>query len=194
MDDHKALRLISLAGPQMGVYGEPSHWMTKQFYIAKEDTSELFYNPDLQATLSVADMWNDPLMQSDFAKYNQFIPLYNGLITKDVAGNAKRKENFLRLKKAVFLGGVFPAPRATDSLRYGGVEPSRSEVWEYFKPGSTSEYIPMQQQEVYASDTFGLRTLDVTGRLKVLAVPNINHQAWMHDDAIITKYVLPNLA
>eukprot|EP00928_Gymnodinium_smaydae_P061776 TRINITY_DN45788_c0_g1_i1.p1 TRINITY_DN45788_c0_g1~~TRINITY_DN45788_c0_g1_i1.p1 ORF type:complete len:377 (-),score=55.50 TRINITY_DN45788_c0_g1_i1:236-1366(-) len=191
MDDHMALSLVSLAGPQMGVYGKASDWIGDVFSMGGEDVSDVFYNPTFQTTLSVADMWNDPLAQGSFIQDNAFLPKLNGLLHD--GGNARRKANFVRLKNAVFLGGVFEDDMSDTPNCAGGVEPARSEIFDFYKPGSLTEFVPMKQQRIYVDDTFGLRTLDEQGKLVVKAFPNVIHSAWIHNESVVKQYVLKYL-
>ena len=51
----------------------------------------------------------------------------------------------------------------------------------------------MADQAFYGNDTFGLRTLDESGRLNLTVVPNATHGDWTGNAAIIAAYVLPHL-
>ena len=51
----------------------------------------------------------------------------------------------------------------------------------------------MEAMDYYVHDTFGLRTLDETGRLVIMTPGNVSHAAWIHDQATVETYVLPQL-
>ena len=52
---------------------------------------------------------------------------------------------------------------------------------------------PMQKQEYYIKDTFGLRTLCETNRLSLTNVPNKSHQSWLLEDNLMAEYIFPCL-
>jgi len=51
----------------------------------------------------------------------------------------------------------------------------------------------LKDQPFYLADTFGLRTLDESGRLNLTVVPNATHGDWTGDRALIAAWVLPHL-
>eukprot|EP00401_Gymnodinium_catenatum_P081885 CAMPEP_0117594190 /NCGR_PEP_ID=MMETSP0784-20121206/73058_1 /TAXON_ID=39447 /ORGANISM="" /LENGTH=133 /DNA_ID=CAMNT_0005396211 /DNA_START=53 /DNA_END=454 /DNA_ORIENTATION=- len=132
-------------------------------------------------------MWHDPYREDVFLEKNTFLPLYNGL-TADEEGNARRRANFLRLDRAVFMGGFFG-----NDTGDGNVKPSATMLFGFWKPGGREEYAPMQEQEVYRRDTFGLRTLHETGRLELVAAPFIRHADWFWKEDVAKRYVIPHL-
>jgi len=190
MEDHKVHTLISLAGPQMGVYGPAFFDFIKNHPLLKNVTYETLwtvaYTTLLQKLLSVVNIWHDPMHAASFLHDNEFLPKYNGL-TQD-SGNAVRKANFIRLEKAVFLTG-YPDASAYD----GGIEPARSGIFDFYKDGSQTEYVPMKESTVYTSDTFGLQTLDRAGKLVTQGVPGIGHHNWVDREDVFQKYILPHL-
>merc|ERR1712178_13798 len=120
----------------------------------------------------------------EYLRGNLFLPIYNGL-TSDSAGNAQRKANFLRLKRAVFVSGELNSD--------GTLEPGQSGVFGFYKVGSTTEIIPMQEIEEYATDSFGLKSLDQQGRLTVKTSGRVGHAAWVSDFNTVNQHVLPYL-
>lgn len=189
MDDHNVKTFVSLAGPHMGVYGvEFFRQVVKGSFWQKwtlQNVWRVAQSWILQATLSIANMWHDPFHPS--WDINHFLPKYNNL-ANDPWGNARRKANFVRLNKAVFLAGHMQG-----SHWDGGIEPSRSGVFEYYKEGSTSEFVPMKEQPVYFQDTFGLKTLDEQGKLEVHNPAGVYHGDWVNRPDIVTQYILPHL-
>jgi len=185
MDDHKIHTLVSLAGPQLGVWG-------KDFFngiripifenLTRDQIYRLAYLPEAQATLSVANMWNDPAHFSLYEEKNTFLPYING--EKEDA--QRLKANFLKLQKAVFLVGSF-----NDTGYDGGIEPWQSGVWGYVD-GSGKE-VQMEHLSIFVNDTFGLRTLNETGRLKVQRVSRAGHDSWVEDETTFNTYILPHL-
>jgi len=196
MDDHEVHTLISLAGPQMGVFGNhfslPGGLMPVHLGI-NGDLGNMPYTQLLQKSSSVANMWNDPLHHNMFVEKSKFLAVFNGLQNRtdtDSREIARRKSNFVRLRKACFFVGDFGA-----NPYEGGLEPWQSGVFGFYNyiNGSNTEYLTMHQTLEYKHDTFGLRTLDTTGRLILQAVPKIGHGQWTGDYHVVSKYVVPQL-
>jgi len=190
MDDHQVHTLISLAGPQMGVYGPAFFDFMKKIpglqLVTYRTVHAFAYTLLAQDTLSVANMWNDPMHVDKLVQSRTFMAVYNGL-TND-RGNLARKANFVKLQKAVFLTGI---PETGDYD--GGIEPACSGVFDYFRDGSRTEHVPMKSQNIYTADTFGLRTLDEAGKLITTAVPGIGHHRWVDNADVFREYILPHL-
>ena len=55
---------------------------------------------------------------------------------------------------------------------------------------SSGYMVNMTNQSFYVADTFGLKTLDTTGRLNLTIVPGVSHDDWT-GNVDIKKYVLP---
>mmetsp|Transcript_4902 Transcript_4902/g.8072 ORF Transcript_4902/g.8072 Transcript_4902/m.8072 type:complete len:302 (+) Transcript_4902:80-985(+) len=188
MDDHNVHTFISMAGPQGGVYGPdyfsflPSVFQT----LTADEIYRLAYESWAQKTISVANMWNDPKRQDEFLAGNTFLPMYNGLV-----GDATTfKANFLRLERGVFLVGDQSAlATGTD----GGIEPWQSGAWGYLNSHDYEDVVEMESMDFYQKDTFGLRTLDESGRLVIMTPANVSHAAWIHDQATVEAYVIPQL-
>merc|ERR1719161_2646978 len=195
MDDHKVHTLVSLAGPQMGVYGERTQQLVTSklgndgvAMLLKFAFYSMVYTPLLQAAISVANMWHDPTRAREHLSGNEFLPLYNGLIA-DAVGNKRRKANFLRLAKAVFVMGDFGTSDPFD----GNFGPWQSGVFGYHKEGSLTEFVSMEQTKEYQQDTFGLKTMNEAGRLIRNAPSRIDHAAWVNNYNVVRAYVLPHL-
>jgi len=200
MGDHRVHTLVSLAGPQMGVYGQ--QWLS---HILPEATSNIpflgmilgmggslgahqfhhaAYTPAAQNTLSIANMWADPLHWREFLQATSFLPSL-------ILGGGERKANFVRLQKAVFLVGSFAAGLSDGTP---GIAPWQSGIFGFYAEGSESRIVPMEEQRVFTEDTFGLRTLNSTGRLHVEAIDGVWHDDWLHSRAVFDQHVLIHLA
>lgn len=152
-----------------------------------EGRTTLFYSEFAQRSNSVANMWHDPGNENLYEQKNMFLPLYNGLLVHD-PNNARRKSNFIRLHRAVFLGGTFGA-----DVGDGVVTPAASCRFGFYNDNSTS-IMPLQKQKLYREDTLGLRRLDGSGRLVTAAVPHVKHGMWLTDRAVAVEHVLRWLA
>merc|ERR1719499_2495149 len=75
---HKIRNLISLAGPQMGVYGKEfitdnvpfTKHLPRLDDLIENHIYEIFDSKAFDKYLSVADMWHDPYHEDDFLKRN----------------------------------------------------------------------------------------------------------------------------
>ena len=115
---------------------------------------------------------------------NKFLPKYNNLDHS----NAKFKENFLSLHKAVFVVGS-----QADGVTYdGGIGPWESGVFSYYD--AAGNFVDMKDQQVYTEDTFGLKTMDERGDLVIDVVPGVEHNSWYSNADIYKEYVFPHLA
>ena len=69
----------------------------------------------------------------------------------------------------------------------------QSGAWGYINSHNYEDVVEMEAMDYYVHDTFGLRTLDETGRLVIMTPANVSHAAWIHDQATVETYVLPQL-
>ena len=183
MEDHNVQNFVSLAGPQLGVFGPDyfnglkKYGLPEWFVEATEDSMWLVAYNQLGQRISVGNMWRDWRHLDSFAKHDVFIPKFTTEATSAM------KSNFVRLKRAVFCVGSGPPYD-------GGIEPWQTGVWGSFD--DEGRMVNMTDQLFYKSDSFGLRTLDESGRLNLTIVPNVSHGDWTGNDDIIETYVLPH--
>ena len=79
MADHNVDTFVSLAGPQMGVYGEAFFAGIKVPLLENATAKTMWciaYTRLGQATISDANMWHDPNHLDQFYKYDTFLPGY----------------------------------------------------------------------------------------------------------------------
>jgi len=188
--DHTAQVYISLSGPHMGQFG-----ITKMFEEkipifknqSREHASKLLYDPLVQHYLSVANFWKDPFNYDKYQRAVTFLPVYNNEtgVANPLANQFK--PNFSKLKKAIFLGSM------ADEV----IEPPFSALFQFWKisPGSSKKYevVRMQDQEIYKTDLFGLKSMMNEGRLLVTEVPGITHMDWLSKKNIYVNYIEPYL-
>uniref|UniRef100_A0A2A4JXH6 palmitoyl-CoA hydrolase n=1 Tax=Heliothis virescens TaxID=7102 RepID=A0A2A4JXH6_HELVI len=168
---------ISLSSPQAGQYG--AGFLHLVFPgLVKDTVYELFYSRVGQHT-SVGNYWNDPYHQSLYETYSVYLPYINNHIKS--AKSADFKNNLLRLKRLVLIGGP------DDNV----ITPWQSSQFGYYDANET--IIEMKSQEIYMEDKIGLRTLDESGRLHVVTVPGVNHFSWHMNISIVDDYLLPYL-
>jgi len=209
MDNHRVRSLVSLAGPQMGVYG--TTWLkSAQPFLQNQlpmptlpsfipgplvsagatVLSSRFYSfayGSLQHATSLANLWHDPLHQEEYLKGNVFLPRANGEV--ESSDTERHRRNFIRLGRAVFLVGSFE--RSFDSKL--GLQPWQTGVFGFYREGSDSEILPMEKQKLFVEDTFGLRSLKEAGKLHLETVKGVVHEDWLSSERIFKKHVLPHL-
>ena len=184
-----------------------------------DDVYRVLYTSEMQRTLSVANMWNDPAQQTAFLAGNSFLPDYLGLAGSD-SERLRRKANLLRVSSAAFFVGSFD-----DVTSDGGIGPWQSAVFSYYD--SNYEILPLQRQPFYLDDAIGLKALNDTGRLLLRfatryacsasrnskqnpvfffavcrlqperstcrPVPGIRHSQWLYDELVFQQHRLPLL-
>ena len=130
--------------------------------------------------ISVANMWRDPHHMDAFDQHDVFLPKYTAHATPQM------KANFIRVKKMVFCVG---SGKPYD----GGIEPWQTGAWgQWRQEEGQLRMINMTNQTWYVNDTFGLRTMDESGRVQLQIVPGVTHSDWTGNQDIIRKYVLPH--
>ncbi|XP_071917261.1 uncharacterized protein [Coffea arabica] len=106
-----------------------------------------------------------------------FLPkLNNELLQK----NATYKQRITNLKNLVLI--MFQED--------GVVKPKESSLFGYYADGIPGPVLPLQQTRLYTEDWIGLRTLDETGRLKLISVPGVHLLISLSDTM---RYVVPYL-
>lgn len=197
MNDHNVHTLISLAGPQQGVFGVPTNY---NVYIPKPlfdaVAFSLLYSP-LGQLISVSDFWHDPRTDflfgladphASYLKHNSFLPVLNNdpnrtsqgpFGSKSNARAASWRSNILQLKRAVFTGS--PADQT--------VVPWNSALWDFYAKGSTSVVKPLEELPLWVDDWLGLRTLNETGRLVRRAEPDVCHRCWVQNKTVFENII-----
>ncbi len=184
MSDHNIDTLVSMAGPQMGVYDEAFFFFFKRDKIQELTLDEIYHLADsslMQSTLSVANMWSDPYHYEEFLADNKFLPKYNNLI--DHEESEEFKKNFLALNKAAFLVGNI-------GVEYdGGIGPWQSAIFKYYD--ADGNFVPMESSQIYTEDTFGLKSMDERGDLTIKVVEGVSHNEWFNNAEVYKKHIFP---
>jgi len=172
-DDFNIRNFVSLSGVQAGIYGD-----CEQFgYSDCEELTEHFYSPEVRNSYSIAQFWRSPDRET-YLNGNGFLPCLNNELDPDPS----LKNNTLRINHMYLLGSD------TDEA----IIPWQGALMAFYDSDGET-IVPMEKQAYYIYDTFGLRTLDKTNRLTLQNVPGLCHVAWIHDENVIAKYVLPCL-
>ena len=95
--------------------------------------------------------------------------------------SSRFRDNLLELEKLVLIGGP------DDDV----ITPWASSHFAFYDKNFT--IVPMKERKIYLEDAIGLRTLDETGRLKIVTVPGVKHKDWHLNRTLIDEVVVPNL-
>ena len=153
----RILNLISIGGPQQGIFGLPQCLGDKGFC---EEVRRLLdigaYVPLVQNRLVQAQYWHDPRTASAYEKDNVFLP---GINNAGSLKNETYKARLLKINKLVlvkFLNDTIVVPR--DSEWFG-----------FYAEGQDKEVEALEASQLYREDWLGLKTLSDQGRLLMLA-------------------------
>ncbi|XP_076765725.1 palmitoyl-protein thioesterase 2 [Xylocopa sonorina] len=175
--DHNVKNFISLSSPQAGQYG--TRFLHLFFPdLVCETAYELFYSKIGQHT-SVGNYWNDPHHQELYYKFSKFLPYVNN--EKNSTKMPTSKRGLTKLKRMVLIGGPDD----------GVITPWQSSHFGYYDTNET--VIDMRDRDIYKDDLIGLRTLDESGKLTLITVPNVPHYEWHKNESIVDDYLLPYL-
>ncbi|KAM9852362.1 lysosomal thioesterase PPT2-like [Aulostomus maculatus] len=161
--DHNVHSFISLSSPLAGQYGDTSYLKKVFPECMKREVFHFCYNR-MGQKLSICDYWNDPHHRSRYLQSNIFLPVLNG----DRSHKAMKswRENFLRVRKLVLIGGPDD----------GVITPWQSSHFGFYD--SNENIVEMRNQEFYRNDTFGLKTLVTRGDVYVCVHSGVQHVEW----------------
>jgi palmitoyl-protein thioesterase len=181
---HTCQTYVSLTGPQMGQFGATKPWEDFIPFLRNMSTHiayKAFYTSEIQAFLSFSNYWNDPFHHLEFSKGCPFLRNYTYQVKPEY------KQNFLKLKKAIFLGS-----RDDETI-----EPAESALFHFWNITNVQDdykMIPMKDQRIYQQDLFGLKTLMESGRLIIREHPKVGHIDWLSREDLFILYVKDNLS
>ncbi|XP_038063790.1 lysosomal thioesterase PPT2-A-like isoform X2 [Patiria miniata] len=89
------------------------------------------------------------------------------------------KENFLRLKQLVMIGGPDD----------GVITPWQSSHFGFYD--ANEKVVEMKDQEVYKMDYFGLKTLDQRNAIKTYTIPGVKHTNWHGNKTVFDSCIKP---
>ncbi|XP_041843905.1 lysosomal thioesterase PPT2-A-like [Melanotaenia boesemani] len=168
---HNVHTFIALSSPLAGQYGETSYLKHVFPHRVKKTVHLICYNR-LGQKVSICDYWNDPHHRLNYLRSNNFLPLLNG---ETPHSNMKAwRNNFLRIKKLVLIGGP----------NDGVITPWQSSHFGFYN--STEDVVEMRNQKFYQDDAFGLKTLDVRGDISVCIRSGVKHTEW-HSNFTVFK-------
>jgi palmitoyl-protein thioesterase len=174
-------RLITLAGVNAGYYGSPFAIPVIGKQLPLDVVTDIFYTGVAQHEFSVAGFWRDPFNSERYLAHCSYLPWINNELAAHF--NLTFRSNFLSLRDAHCFG----------SPEDGDVVPWTTEIWGFYKEGSDSELVPMNETAIYQKDTFGLRSLDARGDLHLHVVNGVQHSHWLRNQTNFVANVLPLL-
>ncbi|XP_035683878.1 lysosomal thioesterase PPT2-A-like isoform X2 [Branchiostoma floridae] len=175
MDDHNVDTFISLSSPLMGQYGDTEYLKYVFPHYLKENLYKVAYTSYGQ-DISISNYWNDPHHQDLYKENSVFLAVLNNQTAK----NDKSKEyknNFLKLKKLVLIGGPDD----------GVITPWQSSHFGFYDDNET--VVEMKEQEVYQRDYFGLKTMDARGDVTTYEIPGVQHLNWHKNLTVFNDYI-----
>ncbi|XP_055595940.1 lysosomal thioesterase PPT2 homolog [Uranotaenia lowii] len=175
--DHCVKKLISLSSPQAGQYGTEFLHLIFPSLVAKT-AYQLFYTYVGQHT-SVGNYWNDPNEQDKYEAFSIFLPYVNNELPS--TNSSQFRDSLLKLEEIILIGGPDD----------GVITPWESSHFGYFN--GSYDVIPFRQREIYLEDRIGLRTLDESGRLKLVTLAGVRHFDWHMNIDVINKVIIPYL-
>ncbi|XP_008429252.1 lysosomal thioesterase PPT2-A-like [Poecilia reticulata] len=168
--NHNVHTFISLSSPLAGQYGDTDYLKWLPGCVKK--TAFLFCYNKVGQHFSFCDYWNDPHHRARYLKGNTFLPPINGEIPHQHLKDWR--ENFLRIKKMVLIGGPDD----------GVITPWQSSHFGFYD--SNEDVVEMRNQAFYKNDTFGLKTLDARGDVSVCVQSGVKHTHW-HSNFTVFK-------
>jgi palmitoyl-protein thioesterase len=177
-DDHGVDTFMTLAAPNVGVYGIPDIAYLRELLgnITRDNAYLLLYTSVIQNRISFANMWNDPKHPREYIARNIFLPSYSNEIVH--SNNAKFKTNFLKIKRFVVYGSD------GDEV----LTPWQTSMFGFYAE-SGNRILNMTDLPIYQKDTFGLLTLQREGRMTVIHEPGLGHWDWLKTESIIRKFI-----
>ncbi|KAI5721697.1 hypothetical protein M8J77_024371 [Diaphorina citri] len=173
------LNLISLGGPQQGVYGLP-HCLYPTHEICDYLRRVLnvgAYWSWIQNRFVQAEYWHDPMNEASYQTGSVFLADINN----ELQINTNYRDNLNRLRKLVLVKFT------EDTI----VQPKDSEWFGFYAPGQASTVLPLQKTKLYIEDRIGLKSLYESKRLDFLSSPG-DHLIFTKDwfiKNIIQKYL-----
>lgn len=169
--------LISIGGPQQGIFGFPyCTGPTKLCYVVKTLLNHGAYIKFVQNTIVQAQYWHDPKLDDEYRSKNIFLADLNN----EKGNNETYKANLLKLEKMALI------KFSKDEM----VVPKESE-WFGFYDITGKNVIPMENTTLFINDRIGLKELSDSGRIHLLTC-NGGHLE-MSENFFIKKIIYPFL-
>ncbi|XP_071157272.1 lysosomal thioesterase PPT2-A-like [Mytilus edulis] len=172
--EHNVDTFIALSSPLAGQYGDTDYLKDFFPYYLKETIYKYFYTKNGQKW-SVANYWRDPHHTDLYHEFSSY------LYKLDSGQNSNYRNNFVRLKKLVLIGGPDD----------GVITPWQSSHFGFYD--GNEKIKEMRNQEYFLNDTFGLKELDGRGAIDTHVIPGVEHVHWYRNSTVFNKYIEPYL-
>ena len=169
--------LVSVGGQHQGVFGLPMCPGLKENDLCDSIRKNLTlgaYNSFLQNHVVPAEYWQDPFHYDEYVKKSVFLADINNEKTykPEYKTNLQKLANFVMVR----------------FMRDSVVQPTISEWFGFYAPGTDNHTIPMNETRVYKKDLLGLQAMHKGGKLHFVS-SNTNHLRYSDD--FFKKEILP---
>ena len=154
--------------------------MSTQFLASLPYTKiwEICYNPFGQQ-LAPCNYWKDPNHYTLYKLSNHFLPKLDNEVKHKSAD--LYKTNFEHIKHLKLIGGP------DDDV----INPWQSAQFGFYD--SDLNLIPMEEQEFFLENWFGLKTLSDQGRVAKCTVAGVKHVDWISNEQVYTQCIRESL-
>jgi len=182
-DNHTIRNFIGLSSPLAGQFGIPKVISDSIPWTrgARTSLSTVMYTRLVQYSLSVSNYWRDPRpdYEMEYINYSRYLPMiHNHPRSSFVDDSLKRTRNFKKLKNVILIGGPH------DEV----IKPWQSSQFGFYDE-HIENIVPMEEQEFYQGDWFGLKTIYKRGDLHRYTFPDINHHQWHSDEKVFKEAI-----
>ncbi|TRY65733.1 hypothetical protein DNTS_005574 [Danionella cerebrum] len=169
LPDHNVHSFISLSAPQAGQYGDTDYLKYLFPEFVKSNVYHVCYT-GVGQKISICNYWNDPHHRDLYINSSDYLALLNN--ERPNPNSTAWKQNFLRIKKLVLIGGPDD----------GVITPWQSSQFGFYDDNET--VIEMKNQKVFLMDLFGLKTLSARGDLALCSIPGVAHVYWHSNETV----------
>jgi len=172
----KVKNLVSIGGPQQGVYGVPQ--CLGENHVLCDYMRRLLnygaYTSWIQNLLVQAQYWHDPLAEQEYVEKSLFLAKYNN----QGARVSKYRENMINLENVLLV------KFSRDTV----VDPKGSEWFSWFESSAGKKIVGLNETLLYRQDWIGLKLLNEENRLHFMEIDG-NH---LHMDRKSLDYITEN--
>jgi palmitoyl-protein thioesterase len=167
--------LVTLGGQHQGVFGLPNcpSLTTGTCEYLRKILNFAAYAGWVQRLLVQATYWHDPLNEDAYRSKSTFLAEINNekKINQDYIDRLQALNKFVMIKFE------------NDTI----VQPVETSWFGFYKPGSDTELLTLEESELFTKDKLGLKKMKDEGKLEFLAIPG-NHmqisKSWFVENVI----------